>query len=85
MQKGDYFKVKKVYSLNLITFLMSRGFDPKIIREDGEDLYYAVFDDNTAFKSAIGEWKQEDLQVEIHKYLNCYKVLRETIKQMREG
>lgn len=64
---------------------MSRGFEPKIYRENSEDLFYAVFDDDTAIKSAIGEWKQENLQVEIHKYLNCYKVLRETIKQMREG
>lgn len=64
---------------------MTRGFEPKIYRKDGEDLFYAVFDDEPAIKSAIGDWKQENLQVEIHKYLNCYKLLRETIKQMREG
>lgn len=82
--KGE-FKVKKIFSLNLITYLMSRGFEPKIYKENNEDLFYAVFEDSPAVKSAIGDWKQEDLQVEIHKYLNCYKSLRETIKQMREG
>lgn len=68
----------------MITFLMQKGFEPQFFKEPDEELYFAQFPETPEVEKAIKEWKDENLQVQIHKYLNCYKDLRLTIRKMRE-
>lgn len=68
----------------MITFLMLKGYTPQFSKEENEELYFAQFPETPEVEKAINEWKNADLNVNIHKYLNYYKQLRLAIRKMRE-
>lgn len=73
-----------VYSLNQIAYLMLLGFRPNMA-SDNNKLWYATFDITNDIEKAIGDWRDENLVVPIHQYLNKYRELRNEIDKKRGG
>lgn len=74
---------KRIYSLNLIAFIMMEtGLQPSI-NQDEKGMFYGVFPEIRGVAYAIKKWKSAKCEVEIHRFLNCYKELRDTIKEIR--
>lgn len=76
-------KTKMVYSLNLAAYISMRTcLTPEIYR-DKEGLYYCVFPEIRGVAYAIREWKNSDLKVTIHEFLDIYRQLRQAIAEKR--
>ena len=52
---------------------------------DNDRLWYATFDITNDIEKAIGDWRDENLVVPIHQYLNKYRELRNEIDKKRGG
>lgn len=52
---------------------------------DNNKLWYATFDITNDIEKAIGDWRDENLVVPIHQYLNKYRELRNEIDKKRGG
>jgi len=74
-------KNKSVYSLNMAAYLIYRGYNEFMIAEDEKGLYFLVFDEDVS--EAIREYRTGKCTVELHKYLECYKKLRQRINSIR--
>lgn len=74
---------KKVYSLNLSAYIMfATGEQPEYKTEDGA-IYYCVFPTTDAVKQAVIEFKNPDLEIKLHDYLELYKVIKNNIYELR--
>lgn len=74
---------KRIYSLNLAAFIYSAtGLMPEIKHENAK-LFYCVFPENEQVSQAIRDYRQTGATVEIHRFLNCYGVIRDMIQVMR--
>lgn len=73
------------YSLNLAAYVNYKtGLKPDIIQDD-EGLYYCVYPENEVIRDCLTEWKNADLQLTIHDYLNCYAEIRKAIAAKRKS
>lgn len=75
-------KYIQVYSLNQIAYLMLLGFHLKL-KSDNNKLWYGVIESNPEVVEAINKWKDPNLCIPIHDYLNMYRELRENINRKR--
>lgn len=69
----------KTYSLNLIAYLKTRGFNVSIATEDGYK-FYGLIDDSQELTQATKDYKADTA---LHDYLEKFKQLREEINDMR--
>lgn len=74
---------KRIYSLNLIAYIFLKTDLEPDIYADENNMFYAVFPECRGVAYAIKTYRQYECYVEIHSYLNCYKVIRERIKDIR--
>lgn len=76
-------KNKHIYSLNLAAFIIYKTkVRPKWLQDDN-GLYYAEFKDCVSVNFAIDQWRQSEVEIEAHAFLNAYKEVREAIKKLR--
>ena len=74
---------KHIYSLNLMAFIQYRtGIKPTLYMEDG-GLFYATFPEGGVVGQAITEYRDSDVEVNLHNFLNVYKTLRDEINSLR--
>lgn len=73
-----------IYSLNQLAYLMLLGYCPTLT-SDNNRLWYGILDYTPDVQKAIEDWRNENLVVPIHQYLNSYKELRENINEKRGG
>lgn len=78
-------KEKRIYSLNLITYVAMRtNIEPEIYKDEN-GVFYATFPEVRGVAYAILDWKNPLCKVNIHDYLDEYRKLRDTIKEIREA
>jgi predicted RNase H-like HicB family nuclease len=53
------------------------------IKQDENGVFYAIFPEARGVAYAIKDFKKSKCNVEIHAFLNAYKELRDTIKEIR--
>lgn len=85
MEEG---KARKIFSLNLMVFVMYKTeISPELfyLVENGNGVVYATFPECAAVGGAIKAYKEQGTQVELKKYLNCFEQIRQRIKRMRDG
>ena len=76
---------KRIYGLNLAAFLFyATGIMP-VIRYDENKVFYCVFPEEEQVGKAITAYRRSDCMANIHQYLNAYRTIRDTIKEIREG
>lgn len=74
---------KRVYSLNLAAYIYwATGITPTVKRENAK-LFYCVFPENEKISQAIRNYRQPETEVELHKFLNCYSIIRDMISISR--
>ncbi len=74
---------KRIYSLNLITYIyMATDLLPTIDTEDGQ-VYYAVFPICHGVSIAIKQFRKTNTVVELHKFLASYRDIRSLIRDKR--
>ena len=72
-----------IFSLNLVAFIIyETGIRPEWGQND-RGIFYGIFPDNNAVNYAIQHWKSPEVLLEAHRFLNCYKEVREAIKKIR--
>ena len=73
---------KRIYSLNLIVYvILKTQIEPAFYME--ENVVYAVFPECRGVAYAIRDFKKEECEVELHKFLNIYRDIRDKIADMR--
>lgn len=71
------------YSLNLAAFIAFKtGQQPDVIK-DSNGLYYCVYPESQEIRDCLTEWKNPDLVISIHDYLNKYAEIRKAIAAKR--
>lgn len=73
---------KRIYSLNLIAYITYKtAIEPELKTEN--NTVYAVFPECKEVGTAIKEFNSNDCTVNLHKFLNQFKELKQKINQMR--
>lgn len=76
---------KRIYSLNLATYVaLTTGILPVVKREGDNNLFYCVFPEDKRVGQAINEFRAPDVEVDLHRYLNCYHIIKDMIKLLKE-
>lgn len=71
------------YSLNLAAYIAYKtGMQPDVIK-DSNGLYYCVYPESQVVRDCLTDWKDADLKLTIHDYLNCYADIRKAIAAKR--
>jgi len=69
--------IKRIYSLDKSTYLLSLGYKPIKVARDEENIVYFVFDGD--LKEEIAKYRQnEDLQ----RFIRSYKELKKYIRKL---
>ncbi|MGM0807499.1 MAG: DUF5659 domain-containing protein [Bacillota bacterium] len=74
---------KKVLSINLASYLITRGFNYKstgVLVEDGKEKCYLVFDQTAEVAKAISEYKNDKF---LKEYGSNFKKLKTLFNQIR--
>lgn len=70
---------RRIYSLNLACWLISKGFNCEMFNdEEQEGKYYFIFDRDLG--KEINEYKMDG---ELHKFLETYRGMRKEIRERR--
>ena len=74
--------MKKLYSLNLIAYiLLTTEIQPEFGRNE-EGTIYAMFPECQGVKYAIKQFRTNTCAVNLHSFLNCYKTIRKAIREV---
>ena len=74
---------KRIYSLNLITYInLVTDLMPQIKTEDGVT-FYAIFPFCNGVSVAIDQYRNSKVAVDLHEFISRYKQIRRLIKQKR--
>lgn len=73
---------KRIYSLNLVSYLNSKGINEKEIQidENKQNKVFFIFKETAEVAQAIKEYKNNN---ELKKFLNCYKQIKEKINKFK--
>lgn len=77
---------KRIYSLNLATYIsLSTGLLPEIKRDQDANgfLYYCVYPERAEVAKAIADFRKPEVEVDLHRFLNCYRIIKDMIKLMK--
>lgn len=70
---------KRIYSLNLISYLKSRGFEEVDVRKDEENKVYYIFQEDESIAEAIRSYK-EDLM--LGRFIRTFRDVKKKVKSM---
>ena len=78
--------MKRIYSLNLIAYLRSEGFTEVGTGKDEEHgkVFYS-FEETPAVTQAIKEYKNPQVQVNLHAFVSNFKDLKQEIYAIRNA
>lgn len=72
--------MKRIYSLNLISYLRTKGFTETGIHKDEENgKYYYTFEDSQDVVDAILEYKSPNAEVNLHNFIVSFKAIKRDI------
>lgn len=75
---------KRIYSLNLAAFIIaSTGLEPEVKLEEETNLYYCKFPENEEVSNCIAAFRQPQVQVDLHSFINTFRELKAKIKALR--
>lgn len=70
----------KIFSFNKASYIyMITGIRP-IVEQDERGIYYLVYEDIEVVQDAISQYSKD---TNMHKFLNCYKDIRASVKNVR--
>lgn len=76
---------KRIYSLNLVTYIWCRtGIQPELHVEEG-GLIWCAYPEGGEVGKAITEYRNPEVAVCLHEYLQKYKQLRTMIEEARSN
>lgn len=74
---------KRIYSLNKIAYIAYRtNLTPSLLLDE-ENHYYGVFPECSGVELALEEFRQKKVRVELHRYLNEFRVLKVEIFNLK--
>lgn len=75
---------KRIYSLNLIAYVAYRtNLNPLLLLDEDGRTYYGVFPECSGVELAIEEFRQKKVRVELHRYLNMFRVIKVDIYNLK--
>lgn len=74
--------MKKIYSLNLIAYIMLTTEIEPTYEKDKDGLIYAKFPHCQGVSFAIRQFRDSKCSVNLHSFLNCYKAIRKGIREV---
>lgn len=74
---------KRIYSLNLLAYLAYKTNIRPDIHQDNDGKFYGLMPETRGVAWAINAYRKDDCFVELHKFLQEYKNIRDVIKEMR--
>jgi hypothetical protein len=75
--------LKRIYSINLATWLISNGIKPELMELDEEGKCYFIFkNDSSDVIRLIGEYKKNE---QLYKYLNVFSELKLKIRELKQS
>lgn len=77
-------ETKRIYSLNLIAYVAYRtNLNPLLLLDEDGRTYYGVFPECSGVELAIEEFRQKKVRVELHRYLNMFRVIKVDIYNLK--
>lgn len=72
--------MKKIYSLNLISYLRTKGFKEINIDRDGESgNIFFVFEESSEITNSIKEYKKPEITINLHDFVANFKNIKKEI------
>ena len=72
--------MKKIYSLNMVSYLRSRGFkEISLNKDETNDKVYYTFEPSTEVLNAIAEYKNPNVTVVLHDFIANFKTIKTEI------
>lgn len=72
--------MKRIYSLNLISYLRTKGYKEVGVFQDEENgKYYYSFEESESILESIKEYKNPNAQVNLHEFIANFKSIKKDI------
>ena len=75
---------KKIYSLNLIAYIIYETATKPVLRSENNTVF-AIFPETAEIAAAISQFKKDSCTVELHKLINIFKDLKKEIRGVKNA
>ena len=78
--------MKRIYSLNLVSYLRSHGFNElSIERDESNNKLYYTFAETKDVQNAIEEYKNPNATVLLHQFISNFKDIKREIYEFNKN